>query len=195
MKETGDRSVRIIGGARKGKKLLSVPGHATRPLMRRVKQSLFDIIDRKVEGAAFLDLYAGIGSVGMEAISRGAARVAFVETDPGCIKVIKSNLSICRFADKAEVYRSDILLWLKKGTGMLPKSRFNLIFSGPPFKMNLTGVTLETISRLRLIEKEGWIICQHHVAEKVPQSYDEAPFINFRQERYGKTMLSFFRYE
>ena len=195
MKHVHDRSVRIIGGARKGKKLLSVAGLSTRPLMRRVKQSLFDILSKRIIGASFLDLYAGIGSVGIEAISRGAARVVFVEADPGCIKVINSNLSICSFKEKAEVVKSDILEWARKGAGLIAREKFDIVFAGPPFKLNLICTTLETINRLKLVKINGWIICQHHVGEKVPEVYQEAPFSMFRQEKYGKTMLSFYRHE
>ena len=195
MKKKPDRSVRIIGGQRKGKKLKSIPGHATRPLMRRVKQSLFDVIGKKVENSNFLDLYAGIGSVGIEAISRGAKQAVFVDRDPGCVKIINANLGMCAFKDRAEVVQGDILLWMDKGISFVIPRKHDLIFIGPPFKLNLTKISLDVVCKHGLLGKEGWVICQHHIAEKVPEKAGGKSLVLFRQEKYGKTMLSFYRYD
>lgn len=195
MKKKPDRSVRIVGGQRKGKKLRSIPGHATRPLMRRVKQSLFDMIGKKVENSNFLDMYAGMGSVGIEAISRGAKRAVFVDRDPACLKIINTNLSMCRFKDRAEVVQGDIPLWMDKGISFYLRQKYDLIFMGPPFKLNLTGISLEVVCKHGLLGEEGWIICQHHIGEKAPERAGGTSFVLFRQEKYGKTMLSFYRHD
>jgi 16S rRNA (guanine(966)-N(2))-methyltransferase RsmD len=190
-----DRSLRILAGLRKGKKLNSLPGMMTRPLMRRVKQSLFDIIKDRVPGAYFLDMFAGTGNVGIEAISRGADKVVFVDNDANCIKAITGNLNSCKFQDKAEVIKSDIVLWAVKGAGFYTKIKFGLIFIGPPFKLNLSEYSLNTIDKLRLLDDKGWVICQHYIGEKVPDKLKDSPLAMFRQEKYGKTMLSFYKYE
>ncbi len=195
MKKKPDRSVRIVGGKRKGKKLRSIPGHTTRPLMRRVKQSLFDMFGKKVENSYFLDLFAGMGSVGIEAISRGAEKVVFVDRDPACVKIINTNLGLCVFKEKAEVVRGDILLWIDKGISFYFRRKFDLIFIGPPFKLNLTTISLEVVRKHELLDEKGWIICQHHIGEKVPEKAGEETFKLFRQEKYGKTMLSFYEHD
>ncbi len=137
--------------------------------MRRVKQSLFDMIGKKVENSNFLDLYAGMGSVGIEAISRGAKRVVFVDRDTACVKIINTNLGMCRFKERAEVVQGDILLWMDKGISFYLRQKYDLIFMGPPFRLNLTVISLEVVSKHGLLGEEGWIICQHHIGEKVPE--------------------------
>lgn len=163
--------------------------------MRRVKQSLFDIIGRKVENSNFLDLFAGMGSVGIEAISRGAKKTVFVDKDPDCVRIINANLNMCEFKDRAEVIRGDIISWMSRGISYNPGEKYNLIFIGPPFKLNLTKISLEIVSKYGLLESEGWIICQHHIKEELPGKPDNAPFVLSRQEKYGKTMLSIYENE
>jgi len=183
--------MRIIAGSLRGKKIKSLPGLATRPLLGRIKKSLFDILGERIVDASFLDLYAGTGSVGIEALSRGARYVLFVEKDARLTRLIRENLKKCELEKKAEVIEIDILSYNKEGRKFSLLEQFDLIFLGPPYKLNLTKDTLDIILKLNLLKKNGWVICQHHFKEKVPE---KKGFLSlFRKERYGKTIMSFYK--
>ena len=185
------KAMRIIAGSLRGKKIKSLPGLATRPLLGRVKKSLFDILGDRVVDASLLDLYAGTGSVGIEALSRGASYVLFVEKDTRLTRLIKENLKKCDLEKKGEIAEIDILSYTKGDRKFSLLEQFDLIFAGPPYKLNLTGDTLDIILKLNLLRKNGWVICQHHFKEKVPE---KKGFLSlFRKERYGKTVMSFYK--
>jgi len=185
------KGMRIIAGSLRGKKIKSLPGLATRPLLGRIKKSLFDILGERIVDASFLDLYAGSGSVGIEALSRGARYVLFVEKETHLARLIRENLKKCELENKAEVIEIDILSYNKEGRKFSLLEQFDLIFLGPPYKLNLTKDTLDTILKLNLLRKNGWIICQHHFKEKVPEKVGLLSL--FRKERYGKTVVSFYK--
>ncbi|MER3469301.1 MAG: 16S rRNA (guanine(966)-N(2))-methyltransferase RsmD, partial [Thermoflexus sp.] len=100
--------MRVISGSAKGRRLKSLPGAGTRPIADRVKTALFDILGASVVGARVLDLFAGTGSVGIEALSRGAAEAVFVEKDPRAVRVLRENLQRTGLADRARVVRGDV---------------------------------------------------------------------------------------
>lgn len=164
---------------------------ATRPLLGRIKKSLFDILGDRVVDASFLDIYAGTGSVGIEALSRGARHVLFVEKETHLARLIRENLRMCKLEKRAEVMEIDILSYNKEGGKFFLTEQFDLIFAGPPYKLNLTKDTLDIILKLNLLKKNGWVICQHHFKEKVPEK--EGFLSLFRKERYGKTVMSFYK--
>ena len=182
----GITSLHIIAGTAKNKRLISLPGLITRPLLGRIKKSLFDIITPKIAQAVFLDLYAGTGNVGIEALSRGAKEAVFIEQSPQCLEIIKQNLNNCGFTDQAQVIAADII-------NKFPKlgKKFDLIFIGPPYKLNLLTQTLKIIGQNDLLEEDGWIIGQHHFKEPLQEKIGR--YVMFRQKNYGDTRLSFFR--
>jgi len=183
--------IQIIAGSLRGKRIKSLPGLATRPLLGRIKKSLFDILGDKVVGAGFLDLYAGTGSVGIEALSRGARYVLFVEKETRLTRLIRENLRRLGLEKRARVIETDALNYSKEGRKFSLQEQFDLIFAGPPYKLNLVKDTLDLILRLSLLKKNGWAICQHHFKEKVPEK--ERCLSLFRKERYGKTVMSFYK--
>lgn len=185
------KGILIIAGSLRGKKIKSLPGLATRPLLGRIKKSLFDILGDRVVDASFLDIYAGTGSVGIEALSRGARYVLFVEKETHLARLIRENLRMCKLEKRAEVMEIDILSYNKEGGKFFLTEQFDLIFAGPPYKLNLTKDTLDIILKLNLLKKNGWVICQHHFKEKVPEK--EGFLSLFRKERYGKTVMSFYK--
>jgi len=191
LKEQKRKAMRIIAGSLRGKKIESLPGLATRPLLGRIKKSLFDILGERIVDASFLDLYAGTGSVGIEALSRGAKYVLFIEKDTRLTRLIRENLRKCEMEKKAEVAEIDILSYNKEGRKFSLLEQFDLIFAGPPFKLNLTKDTLDIIIKLHLLKKNGWVICQHHFKENVPEK--KGFLCRFRKERYGKTIMSFYK--
>jgi len=184
--------MRIIGGTAKRRALKSPShSHGVRPILARVKKSLFDILRPRVEGSTFLDLYAGSGAVGLEALSRGAHSVTFVDMNPNCLSIIRQNLSKLQLFDRARLVRADVM----KGLAFVG-GPFDLIFMGPPYHdqawhaLYLTQPTLREIGRSPLLNPGGLVIGQHHAKEPPV----ELPgWEMFREESYGDTKLSFFR--
>jgi 16S rRNA (guanine(966)-N(2))-methyltransferase RsmD len=167
-----------------------------RPISGRIKQSLFDIFTGLTPGARFLDLFAGTGAVGIEALSRGAAFVFFVDMDRRCVELIARNLAAAGFADRAKVHFGNVLSDLSWVPFRAGAAQFDLIFLGPPYKdaaktpLALSTPALARVAEAGLLAPQGWAVCQHHVKEPVqaPQGWVLA-----RREKYGDTFLSFFR--
>jgi len=185
--------VTIIGGKLKGRKLSPVGSGKdtiTRPILARVKKSLFDIIRQKIPGACFLDLYAGTGSVGIEALSRGAAYYVFIDSDRGVIDLLNKNLTLLGLQIDAVAYQRD----LSAGLGWLKNLRadvfFDIIFIGAPYRNFVTNKMLGNVTAAGITKETTLIIAQHHKNEKIDagQGYGV-----FREERYGDTVLSFIR--
>ncbi|MHB9156247.1 MAG: 16S rRNA (guanine(966)-N(2))-methyltransferase RsmD [Endomicrobiales bacterium] len=185
--------LRILGGEARGRvlKTFKIDDLSVRPMLGRMKKSLFDILAPKLAGAAFLDLFAGTGAVGLEALSRGAKRAVFVEMSPRSLGLIRENLEMLGWSGRAEVHRADVsrgLAWLKE--------RFDVIFMGPPYKdenkrpLALTGAALAAVSDAGLLAPGGVIVSQHH--DKEPVSVP-AGLVRFRQEKYRDTLISFYR--
>ena len=165
-------------------------GAGTRPILARIKKSLFDILQLRIVGCSFLDLYAGTGSVGIEAISRGADWVTFVENDRRCVKVIAEgmqNLKEVRF----DIIQADVL----KDFHSRGKA-YDIIFMGPPYKtiekqmLALTAPTLRIIRKEKLLAPSGLIVAQHHVKEQIE---DVEGLECARRKTYGDSHISFFR--
>jgi 16S rRNA (guanine(966)-N(2))-methyltransferase RsmD len=185
------KGMRIIAGSLRGKKIKSLPGLATRPLLGRIKKSLFDILGDRVVDADFLDLYAGTGSVGIEALSRGARYVLFVEKETSLTRLIRENLRRCKLEKRAKVIETDVLNYNKEERKFSVPEQFDLVFAGPPYKLKLIKDTLDIVIKLSLLKKDGWLICQLHFKEKVPE---RKGFLSlFRKERYGKTVMNFYK--
>jgi 16S rRNA (guanine(966)-N(2))-methyltransferase RsmD len=138
-----------------------------------------------------LDLYAGVGSVGIEALSRGANRVVFVEISDKSIVLIKYNLKLIGFENKADIVKSDVLKSFHK-----IQNKYDIIFLGPPYKdmtknaLALTYPTLKNIVLFSLLKDDGIVISQRHMKEPVR---DVAGLVNFRNEKYGDTIISFYK--
>jgi 16S rRNA (guanine966-N2)-methyltransferase len=184
---------RVIAGAAKGIRL-SVPGPGTRPLADRVKEALFATLEAEGAigpGSAFLDLYAGSGAAGIEALSRGAARAVFVEHEAGACRVISANLDRGRLAN-GTVVRADALRLLEN-PATDAGAPFDAVLVDPPYASALVGPTLD-----RLAEPErGWLTDDAIVVAK--HFWRDAPALQigrlerYRERRFGETMLSFYR--
>src|SRR5947207_311624 len=119
--------MRVVAGSARGQKLLVVPGHGTRPILDRVKTSLFDMLRPRIPGMTVLDLFAGSGSVGIEALSQGAAHCTFIDRGHLAVATIKRNLALTGFSDRAEVRQTDAFGYLRGS-----KRSFDLIYIAPP---------------------------------------------------------------
>ncbi|MEO8610311.1 MAG: 16S rRNA (guanine(966)-N(2))-methyltransferase RsmD [Chloroflexota bacterium] len=180
-------SIRVIAGSAKGRKLKLVPGDTTRPVMDRVKESLFNIIGRNIIDATFLDLFAGTGSVGIEALSRGAKHAVFIDMERKAIQTIQDNITVTKFGDKATIRRDNAFNFLKQE----PTQVFDFIYIAPP---QYKGMWQEILQALDL--NPGWvhagsnIIVQIDPSESAPIALEYLETVD--QRRYGNTLLWFF---
>jgi 16S rRNA (guanine(966)-N(2))-methyltransferase RsmD len=177
--------MRIISGSLKGRPIKR-PKHI-RPTQDKVRKALFDILG-DINGRSFLDLFAGSGAVGLEALSQGASRVVFVEANRDCITKIKQS-----------VHALGVLSWRIIGLDafqalkQLNKSgeKFEIIFLDPPYYQELAKKTLKILSRYDIVSVSGLIICQHFKKDALPQVADDLKLT--RQVKYGDTLLSFYK--
>lgn len=176
--------MRVIAGQAKGRKLKMVPGSGTRPITDRVKENLFNLIQWEVPGSSILDLFAGTGSVGIEALSRGAAKAVFLDTARAAVTTIHANLRHCQLDGRAQVLRTDALLFLANA----PKERFDLIYIAPPQYAGLWAKALLAVdARPGWLSEDGLAITQTH-----PKEYQELQLASLElvdQRTYGSTML------
>lgn len=181
--------VRIITGACKGRRLKIPPNWPGRPTADRVKEALFNILAPVLAGSKFLDLFAGSGNVGIEALSRGAEAAFFVEKDRRAVKTIFENLAALSLSAEARVLPQDVFAAIKR----LAKKgeRFDLIFLDPPYERRLEQPVLEQIARHGLLKPGGIIIVESSKREVLPSRIHN--LVLERQEKYGDTMLTFFR--
>ncbi len=179
--------IRVISGIAKGRRLKLVPGDSTRPVMDRVKEALFNIIGRDILDATFLDLFAGTGSVGIEALSRGAKQATFVDIERNAIDTINNNLTMTRLADRARVLRTDVSGLLKKPA----MQTFDFIYIAPPQYKGMWYQTLRALDKNPDWIPEGTsVIVQIDPSEEQPVNLEHLESTD--QRRYGNTLLWFF---
>lgn len=189
--------MRVIAGSAKGMPLCSVKGDKTRPILDRVKGSLFNILSHVIPGSRIIDLYAGTGAIGIEALSRGAEFCIFVEKEKSAIQVIKKNLETTKLQDKAQVLQYDVLevvQYFEKN-----KREVDLVLASPPYPciekspyMNKLLIVFSSLCNKRIIQPDGLIILQHRTMEfTIPPEASCLELFDIRV--YGDTQLSFFK--
>ncbi|MBA3872410.1 MAG: 16S rRNA (guanine(966)-N(2))-methyltransferase RsmD [Anaerolineae bacterium] len=179
--------IRVIAGTAKGRKLKLVPGDSTRPIMDKVKEALFNIIGRNIYGAVFLDLFAGTGSVGIEALSRGAAKAVFVDLERNAIQTIQDNLTATKFSEKAVVKRADAL----KVVSQAPDVHYDFVYIAPPQYKNLWLDVMKALdANERWITEDTQYIVQIDPSEETTVEFKHLKATD--QRRYGNTLLWFF---
>lgn len=180
--------MRIIAGTLKGRRLTAPSGLDLRPTSDKVKEALFNILSDRIEGAAFLDLYAGTGSVGMDALSRGARNVVFVENNKRHLQYLKKNISSCSFEGKAEIFSvsaSDFLKKVKRAT-----RSFDFIFIDPPYASSEVEKILPMLWEGDMIMDRGMVIIEHFHKKTLPEESGNLFFL--KKYKYGETVLSFY---
>jgi len=182
--------MRVISGSAKGRRLRAVPGEKTRPITDRIKRALFDILGSDVVGSHFLDLFAGTGSVGIEALSRGAARAVFVERSAAAVRVIRHNLETAQLTGRARVVRADVFAFLARPR--VEEAPFDFIYIAPPQYRGLWADTLWAldVADNPLLTEESLIIVQIY-----PKEYTPLPLVRLElteQRDYGSTRLCFY---
>ena len=182
--------MRVISGKAKGRKLKKVPGESTRPIMDRVKENLFNILGNFVPGSRWLDLFAGTGQVGIEALSRGASEVVFVDSVRAAVRTINENLEHTGLAAGASVFQMDAFRYLRTADF----APFDLIFVAPPQYKGLWAKVLEAIDERpsRYLSAPDGIV----VVQIDPREFRELTLQNlalYDQRRYGNTQLCFYQ--
>ena len=179
--------MRIISGTAKGRKLAAVPGSTTRPITDRVKSALFSILGGDVAGSTWLDLFAGTGSVGMEALSRGASSVIFVDRVRKAIETMRRNLDHIGLLERAELVHDDAFRFLKRAE---PDLSFDYIYVAPPQYQDLWAKVLQMLDERPMLNEDGLIIVQIH-----PKEFHELHIPHLEsvdERRYGSTVLLFY---
>ena len=182
--------MRIIGGEFKGRKLASVRGGNTRPTADRIREAIFNIISSQVYAAVVLDLFAGTGALGLEALSRGAQNAIFIETHKNTLSVLRRNVDAFGLENRATIIKWDILKNLDCLRAL--STRIDLVFLDPPYAKNLIEPTLSNLHASGCLEASARIIVEHSPREAIPE--DEMPFHLVDQRSYGKTLVSFLDY-
>ena len=178
--------IRISGGEFRGRKIKSPRGGGSRPTLDRVREALFDIIGNDLSGIRFLDLYAGVGLVGIEALSRGAACVLFVERDGALVKILRENLISLGAENRGKIYHGPAAGLVLR----LVKEPADIVFLDPPYGTDEAALVLSKLGYATL-PPETLVIAQHHYKDRLPDKAGELR--RTRQEKYGETVLSFYR--
>jgi 16S rRNA (guanine966-N2)-methyltransferase len=185
--------MRVISGKAKGRKLKLVPGDSTRPIMDRVKENLFNILGQFVPGSRWLDLFAGTGQVGIEALSRGAQHVVFVDKVSAAVRTTKSNLRHTGLEKDATVLQQDAFNFLDNPVG----APFDLVYVAPPQYLGMWLEVLAAVDKnpLALLDPQGLVIVQIDPKEAKTVG-KEGPaldnLVEVDRRRYGSTMLLFY---
>lgn len=180
--------MRIITGSAKGRRLKMPGGGKTRPAMDKVKGATFNMIAEFVPDARFLDLFAGSGNLGIEALSRGGSYAAFVDAARECTNTIRENLEITRLSDRGEVFTMDCLKFLQKQT----LARFDVVFIDPPYLKGLLEPILKQIPVCPMFSPDTLFIIERQKKDRL--GLEEMPEYRLLDERvFGDTVITFFR--
>ena len=178
--------MRIISGSARGRKLKEPSSLSIRPTSDMVKESVFNIVQFDLEGRRVLDLFAGTGQLGIEALSRGAKSAVFVDSKPEALKLIRENLKLSGFSDSASVYAGDAMKYLA-GDSRRKNERFDIVFIDPPYDAGLTGNALFKIIEFDKLNPNGIIICELKAECVAPEV---APPYHIKKEyRYGSVKI------
>jgi 16S rRNA (guanine(966)-N(2))-methyltransferase RsmD len=182
--------MRVITGSARGRRLKTMAGQAIRPTADRVKEALFSILGSRVKlhGTKILDLFAGSGALGIEALSRGAAHVTFVEKSNAAVRVLRENLQACRFAEHSRVLPVNV----DRALEQLEREEecFDGVLLDPPYEQSLVQPVLQRLGAGVLVADGGWVMAEHHVDDALDAEYGRLQLTQSR--RYGKTSLAFF---
>jgi 16S rRNA (guanine966-N2)-methyltransferase len=181
--------MRIIGGEAKGRKLYIPRAASVRPTAERIKAAFFNII-QPLNGKSFLDLFAGTGNMGLEALSRGAVKAMFIENNHVLVDTMTRNIAACGFTGRSEILSSDFIHAIPK---LKERSdAFDILFADPPYERGFVSQTLEHLGSGALMAKDGLLAIQHSIREAIKEN-ESGQLVLIDQRQYGDTILSFFR--
>jgi 16S rRNA (guanine966-N2)-methyltransferase len=185
--------MRVVSGSAKGRRLKGPNTPGTRPVMDRVKTALFDVLAPRIVGTRFLDLFAGTGGIGIEALSRGAAAVTFVELSPDIFKLIRENLEITGLAKRAETIRADAFKFL--ANAHTAGRWFDIIYVAPPQYQGMTARALVQLDAAPLTEPGSLVIVQIHPRERGElDALTTARLVRRDERKYGSTLLLYYEH-
>lgn len=176
--------MRVITGSARGRVLETLPGEDVRPTTDRVKEAMFSIVQFELEGRRILDLFAGSGQLGIEALSRGAEYATFVDSSRDSIACVKSNLLKTGLKTNSSVVQSDSLTFIRTS-----RETFDIAFLDPPYGKGILQTALPLVAKR--MSDGGVIICEHPKGEEMPDKAED--FEIFRVYKYGKTELTVYR--
>ncbi|MGE5173496.1 MAG: 16S rRNA (guanine(966)-N(2))-methyltransferase RsmD [Betaproteobacteria bacterium] len=177
--------MRVTGGIGRGRRLKVPSGSRVRPTSDKVKQALFNILGDRVANADFLDLYAGAGGIGIEALSRGAGRVVFVDSSRGSLAVIKQNIEQTGFRDRAQVVPAKAEAFVRKSS-----ESYDIVFLDPPYAEEMQPL-LELVAGSGIVKPDGVVVAEHF--KKQPSPEKAGSLTLYREARYGDTVLAFYK--
>lgn len=184
----GDILMRVVSGICKGRPLKAVPGITTRPTTDKVKEALFNMIGPYFEGGIGLDLFAGSGGLGLEALSRGLEKVIFIDREPKAIQTIYENIKSCKFEEYAEVYRNDADRAIK---ALIKRNfSFDYLFLDPPYKKQQLVSLMEKVDNHGLVKIDGIVVCEHSFDVELPQAVGR--FTQIKHEKYGMIAVTIY---
>jgi 16S rRNA (guanine966-N2)-methyltransferase len=182
----GRSGVRIVAGRFGGLRLETLPGYGVRPTADRVKEALFSMLASRLPGATVADCFAGTGALGIEALSRGAARAVFVERDPGSLSLLRRNLERLPEPVDARVVAADALRPVLWGRDLLP---VDLVLADPPYREDLARPFLRALAEAGAVRPDGWVAMEHEPG--VPLA--DPGWEPVRERRYGDTVITILR--
>jgi 16S rRNA (guanine966-N2)-methyltransferase len=181
--------MRIISGKLRGRILKGPRGMELRPTGDRLKETLFNILGSRIHGAIFMDVFAGTGSIGIEAISRGADEVLFIESNPDAVRLIRNNLESCGIRAGFRLIAQDVFATLRQlGRQEVPA---DIVFFDPPYRFVPYGDLLDIMFRMNIASGDALCVIEHHAKAEVPEG--GPGYRRFRVVKQGDTRLSFFR--
>ncbi|WP_422123616.1 16S rRNA (guanine(966)-N(2))-methyltransferase RsmD [Planococcus sp. X10-3] len=181
--------MRVVAGKAKGLPLKAVPGNTTRPTTDKVKESVFNMIGPFFDGGNALDLFAGSGGLGIEALSRGIDTAVFIDKDGKAVETIRANLEKARLSEQAEVYRNDA----KRAIKILKKNDFQarLLFLDPPYHVTEAYELMDFAAENGILTEDAIVVCEHEKGVTLPDRTKY--FERFKHENYGGIVISIYR--
>ena len=183
--------MRVIAGIYKGRRLKTLEGLSVRPTSDRMRETIFNILTPRIEGARFADVCAGSGAIGIEALSRGAGHVTFIESSLKAARVISDNLRACGIRRDYRMINRDAIRALKNLAS--EKAQFDVIYFDPPYNSDIYTPVMWVIARHDLLAENGIVIVEHHRQSPLQANYDQLR--PYRQLEQGETHLTFFGIE
>jgi len=183
----GTRLMRIISGANRGKKLVQIRGRDIRPTSDRAREAIFNILGPAILNTTVLDVFAGTGALGLEALSRGAKKSVFIDNSKQSCKVIRENISLCRQEDNAVLYCHDIVK--NSSPYFLENCQFDIIFLDPPYLKGYIEILLKQADFLKLGSDRAVFVAEHSIKENPFEGIESLDI--FKQRKYSESMISF----
>ena len=180
-------NLRVVSGFLKGRRIRTLSGYRLRPTSQRVKEAIFDLVQLEWETCEVLDLFAGSGALGIEALSRGAKRAVFVERDPAAAHLLRENLSRMGLAAMAKVVKADALRFLRKGP---ERERYQVVFADPPYEKDLARKCLLELAERGWVASGGMVVMEHSKREEMEEKIGSLVLESRR--RYGDTLVSLY---